>query len=214
MKYCATFVRGIRRKVGNYKYGAESGEQITRIPAPGRARLTLDHAISTDVVDITGTLGTLKARKALETRETTKLLQLHLLLGLLLKTEHGREAILLRLLLHALKSGHAIHLHALKAGQLLVKAAHGTGLSLEQHRELLLLDLLLKQGLLLPLGLGNESQLVLLLLRVEAISATTCLGLGLGLLEESGESVESNRWLVFRGNVAYNKASTCILVRR
>jgi hypothetical protein len=173
----------------------------------------LDHAISTDVVDITGTLGTLKARKALETRETTKLLQLHLLLGLLLKTEHGREAILLRLLLHALKSGHAIHLHALKAGQLLLKAAHGTGRSLEQHRELLLLDLLLKQGLLLPLGLGNESQLVLLLLRVEAISATTCLGLGLSLLEESGESVESNRWLVFRGNVAYNKASTCILVR-
>ena len=151
----------------------------------------MEHASSTV------TLGALKARKALETRETTKLLHLHLLLGLLLKTEHGRKAILPRLLLHALKSGHAIHLHALKASQLLPKAAHGTGLSLVQHRELLLLDLLLKQGLLMPLGLGNESQLVLLLLRVEAISATTCLGLGLGLLEESGESVESNRWLVF-----------------
>jgi len=92
---------------------------------------------------------------------------------------------------------------------LLLKAAHGTGLSLEQHRELLLLDLLLKQGLLMPLGLGNESQLVLLLLRVEAISATTCLGLGMGLLEESGESVESNRWLVFSRTCCgiQNKAS-------
>lgn len=169
----------------------------------------MDHASSTDKVDITGTLDALKARKALETRETTKLLHLHLLLGLLLKTEHGREAILPRLLLHALKTGHAIHLHALKAGQLLLKAAHGTGLSLEQHRELLLLDLLLKQGLLMPLGLGNESQLVLLLLRVEAISATTCLGLGMGLLEESGESVESNRWLVFSRTCCgiQNKAS-------
>jgi len=203
MKYCAVN-RGIRRNVENYKCTMEQNVRYTG------ARRTLNHAISTDKVGITGTLGTLQARKALETRETTKLLHLHLLLGLLLKTEHGREAILLRLLLHALKSGHAIHLHALKAGQLLLKAAHGTGLSLEQHRELLLLDLLLKQGLLLPLGLGNESQLVLLLLRVDTISATTCLGLGLGLLEESGESVESNRWVVLSrtcwGN-ACNKAS-------
>ena len=169
----------------------------------------MEHASITDKVDITGTLDALKARKALETRETTKLLHLHLLLGLLLKTEHGREAILPRLLLHALKTGHAIHLHALKAGQLLLKATHGTGLSLQQHRELLLLDLLLKQGLLMPLGLGNESHLVLLLLRVEAISATTCLGLGMGLLEESGESVESNRWLVFSRTCCgiQNKAS-------
>ena len=103
--------------------------------------------------------------KALKACEAAKLLHL-LLLGLLLKAKHSRKAILLRLLGHALEPSNAIHLHALKSGQLLLKATHSAAwhLTLKQHRELLLLNLLLKHGLLLSLGLGHERKLKLIML--------------------------------------------------
>ena len=123
-------------------------------------------ASNTAKVETIATLSALESSKALETCEAAKLLHL-LLLGLLLllKTKHGRETVLLRLLgllLHALKSSNAIHLHTLESSELLLKATHTA--ALKQHRELLLLKLLLKHGLLLPLGLGHEGKLKLILL--------------------------------------------------
>lgn len=125
---------------------------------------TLD---TSDTAKIEGiaTLSALKSSKALETSEAAKLVHLLLLLLLLLKTKHGRETVLLRLLgllLHALEPSNAIHLHTLESSQLLLKATHTA--ALKQHRELLLLNLLLKHGLLLPMSLGHEGKLKLILL--------------------------------------------------
>ena len=124
---------------------------------------TLD-ASNTAKVEIIAALSALESRKALETCEAAKLLHLLLLGLLLLKTKQGRETVLLRLLgllLHALKPSNAIHRHTLESSELL-KATHAA--ALKQHRELLLLKLLLKHGLLLPLGLGHEGKLKLILL--------------------------------------------------
>ena len=125
---------------------------------------TLD-APNTAKIETIATLSALESSKALETCKATKLLHLLLLGLLLLNTKHGREAVLLRLLgllLHALKPSNAIHLHTLESSELLLKATHTA--ALKEHRELLLLKLLLKQGLLLPLGLGHEGKLKLILL--------------------------------------------------
>lgn len=123
-------------------------------------------ASNTAKVETTDTLRALESSKALETCEAAKLLQLLLLEQLLLKTKHGRETVLLRLLrllLHALKPSNAIHMHTLESSELL-KATHTA--ALKQHRELLLLKLLLKHGLLVPLG---KLKLILLLLLLQWI---------------------------------------------
>ena len=172
---------------------------------------TLD-ASNTAKVEIIAALSALESRKALETCEAAKLLHLLLLGLLLLKTKQGRETVLLRLLglllLHALKPSNAIHRHTLESSELL-KATHAA--ALKQHRELLLLKLLLKHGLLLPLGHEGKLKLILLLLLlwigrahiVEAVGAgitiTARLG-GLGLLEKSGESVGCNIYIEQEGN--------------
>lgn len=125
---------------------------------------TLD-ASNTAKIENIATLSALESGKALETCKAAKLLHLLLLGLLLLKTKHGRETVLLRLLgllLHTLKPSNAIHLHTLESSELLLKATHTA--ALKEHRELLLLKLLLKHGLLLPLGLGHEGKLKLILL--------------------------------------------------
>lgn len=187
----------IRKSIGSLQCRAWTWKNRTPETSSAYARRTLN-ASNTAEVETTATLSALKSRKALETSKAAKLL--HLLLGMLMQTKHSREANILRLLglLHTLEASHAVHLHALESGHLLLKAANGAArkLALKQHRKLLLLNLLLQHCLLMPLGLGHDGKLnlILLLLRigrthvVEAVSATTttaCMG-SLGLLEESG----------------------------